>query len=72
MGFEAYDIAEVKYQDEIVEMDIIAYHVYRGNRGHFLKAIAYAWTKTDPSNKRILLPAWKTIVTKYDLMGDVP
>ncbi|MBA7576104.1 hypothetical protein ES708_17941 [subsurface metagenome] len=37
------------------------------DRGSFLKAMAHAWLKADFSNKRILQPAWATIVTKYGL-----
>ena len=52
---------------EVDRLSCIAMDVYRGNRGSFLKAIADAWCKADPNNKRILRPAWTRIVEKYGL-----
>ena len=71
MGFEAYTRAEEMYQADVAHLNEIAINVHHGDRGSFLKAIADAWLKADPSNKRILMPAWAAIVTKYDLEEDL-
>lgn len=67
MGFEAYSQAERTYQDEVHRLNVIANVVYSSQHGDFLKTLADAWLRADMSNKRILLPAWSAIVTKYSL-----
>lgn len=71
MVFEAYDKAEVTYRAEIRRLEEIALEVYHGDRGSFVKAMADAWLKADLSNKRILQPVWRAIVTKYGLEEDL-
>jgi len=67
MGFEAYDRAEEKYQVDVDRLSEIAVQVYHSDRDAFLKAMADAWLKADPSDKRILRPAWVAIVIKHGL-----
>lgn len=70
MGYEAYVKAENKYRNEVARLDEIAIEVYHGKRGSFVKALADVWCRADPSNKRIVKPAWEAIVVKYDLAED--
>lgn len=67
MGFEPYVKAEVSYRAEIERLDHIARYVYNSDHGSFLIVLADAWLLADLSNKRILQPAWRAIITKYDL-----
>jgi len=71
MGFEAYDMPEKEYQAEVNYLSLIAVNVYHSDHGSFLKAMADAWCKADPSNKRIIRQAWAAIVTKYGLEAEL-
>lgn len=53
--------------EPLLLLNKIAVHVYNGNYGSFLKAVADAWLKADPKNKRILRPAWVILIDKYNL-----
>lgn len=70
MVSEAWDRAVEAYLAEFGHLDDIAVDVYHGKRGSFVKAMATAWSKADPSNKLIIRPAWKAIIAKYDLEED--
>ena len=71
MGFEAYDRAEEGYQADVELLNEIAVHVVDSDHGSFLKALADAWLRADPFNKRILRPAVKAIAVKYALEEEV-
>lgn len=70
MGFEAFDTAWTAHRAKVERLNRIAVDVYHGNRESFIKAMAEAWERADPTNKRIILPAWEAIVVKYGLEED--
>ena len=53
--------------EPLLILNKIAVHVYNGNYGSFLKAVADAWLCTNAENKRILRPAWVVLIDKYNL-----
>ena len=71
MGYRTFDKAEKKYQAELELLNKIAVEIHHSDHSHFLRTLAEAWFLADPSNKRILKPAWEAIVTKYDLAEEV-
>jgi len=67
MGFEKYTREKKKYDADVYRLNEISVAVSRSDLGSFLKAIADAWWKADPSDQRILKPAWEAFVVKYSL-----
>lgn len=65
--FEAFDASLEVYRVTVARLNDIAVDVSRSDRGSFVKAMATAWLRADPSNQRILWEAWETIITKYGL-----
>ncbi len=49
----------------------VALRVYNGDYGSFLKAFADAYLFADTKNRKILHPAWKKLIEKYDLLKKV-
>ena len=49
----------------------VALRVYNGDFGSFLKAFADAYILADKKNRKILHPAWKKLIEKYDLLKKV-
>ncbi len=45
--------------------------VYNGDYGSFLKAFADAYLLADKKNRKILHPAWKELIDKYELLKKV-
>ncbi len=45
--------------------------VYNGDYGSFLKAFADAYLLADKKNRKILHPAWKELIDKYELLMKV-
>ena len=72
MAYEAYADAEAEYQATVTRLHDIAVDVLSSHRGSFVKALAVAWLRADPSNRRILREAWEAIITKYGLEVKVP
>jgi len=53
---------------EISRLDEIAVdELRRGRHGSFLEQFLHTWQLADPSNKRILKPAFESLVEKYGL-----
>jgi hypothetical protein len=52
---------------DYIKMQIIAIEVANSNHGGFLKYMANAWLKAEPSNRAILEKAWAALIDKYDL-----
>ncbi len=52
-------------------LNTIALRVYNGDHGSFLKAFADAYLLADMGNRKILHPAWKKLIEKYDLLKKV-
>ena len=48
-------------------MQIIAIETANSNHGDFLKNMANAWLRAEPSNRIILENAWRDLINKYDL-----
>ena len=48
-----------------------ALRVYNGDYGSFLKAFADAYLLADMENQKILHPAWRQFIEKYDLLKKV-
>ena len=49
----------------------VALRVYDGDYGSFLKAFADAYLIADMGNRKILHPAWRQLIEKYDLLKKV-
>ena len=49
----------------------VALRVYNGDYGSFLKAFADAYLLADKKNRKILHPAWKELIDKYELLMKV-
>jgi len=49
----------------------VALRVYNGDYGSFLEAFADAYLLADMGNQKILHPAWKKLIDKYDLLKKV-
>ena len=49
----------------------VALRVYNGDYGSFLKTFADAYLLADMGNQKILHPAWKKLIDKYDLLEKV-
>jgi len=49
----------------------VAVRVYNGDYGSFLKAFADAYLLADMGNQKILHPAWRQFIEKYDLLKRV-
>ena len=49
----------------------VAVRVYNGDYGSFLKAFADAYLLADMGNQKILHPAWRQLIEKYDLLKRV-
>jgi len=59
-------------EDEISNLDEIAVNELKhGRHGSFLEHFLLAWQYADPSNKRILKPAFKHLINKYSLSANV-
>jgi len=53
---------------EISRLDEIAVNELKhGRHGGFLEHFLYTWQLADPSNKRVLKPAFESLVNKYGL-----
>jgi hypothetical protein len=48
-----------------------ALRVYNGDYGSFLKTFADAYLLADKKNRKILHPAWRQFIEKYDLLKKV-
>ncbi len=48
-------------------LDDIIHNLYNSKNSSFINAMLDAWSKADADDKRILTPAWVTIIKKYDL-----
>jgi len=56
--------------DEISRLDEIAVNELKhGRHGSFLEHFLLTWQLADPSNKRVLKPAFNQLVEKYGLRG---
>ncbi len=49
----------------------VAVRVYNGDFGSFLKTFAGPYLHADSENQKILHPAWKQFIEKYDLLEKV-
>ncbi|MCK4698462.1 MAG: hypothetical protein KAT53_09210 [Dehalococcoidia bacterium] len=49
----------------------VALRVYNGDYGLFLKTFADAYLHADSENEKILYPAWRQLIEKYDLLRKV-
>ncbi len=49
----------------------LALRVYNGDYGSFLKTFADAYLLADMRNRKILRPAWKKFIEKYELLMKV-
>ncbi len=49
----------------------LALRVYNGDYGSFLKTFTDAYLLADKKNRKILRPAWKKLIEKYDLLKKV-
>jgi len=69
---EAEGFIDLIFQDdvEIGRLDEIAVKELRhGSHGGFLEHFLLTWQLADPSNKRVLKPAFECFVKKYGLKG---
>ena len=67
---EAENLIDQIFQDdvEISKLDEIAVNELRHERhGSFLEQFLHTWQYADPSNKRILKPAFESLINKYGL-----
>lgn len=52
-------------------LDDIIHKLYNTKNSAFINAMIDAWSKADADDKRILTPAWVTIIEKYGLDKEV-
>jgi len=67
MAGRALERIQEAWLEEWGHLDAVAIAVKRARAGSFVGKLAEAWLHADGHNKRILEPAWRLLILKYDL-----